>query len=273
MSTQPVLIKVILLGVWCLSLPFQCDASPAMPDLKDGRWVDLTHPFSSSTIYWPNADHFKLEKVFDGDTEGGYHYSANRYAAAEHGGTHMDAPIHFNLNGATVEKIQPEQTAGEAVVVDVSEKASKNRDYLVGPDDFLAFERSVGPIPRNAIVLIRTGYDKFWPDAERYLGTAERGDAAIAKLHFPGLSKEGAEWLVEQRKVRAVGLDTASIDYGQSRLFEAHRTFALHSVPVFENLDALDQLPQRGSILIALPMKIEAGSGAPLRAVAFIPRE
>lgn len=236
----------------------------------EGHWVDLTHSFSSATIYWPNAEHFQLEKVYDGHTAGGYHYSANRFAAAEHGGTHMDAPIHFDIKGATVEKIRIDQTVGPAIVIDVTAQSKANRDYRVMPSDFQAFEKRHGRIPKGAVVLIRTGFDRYWPDAKAYLGTRERGDAAIAQLHFPGLSPEGAEWLADQREVGAVGLDTASIDYGQSRLFESHRILALHSIPIFENLQSLGQIPEVGATVIALPMKIEGGSGAPLRAVAFV---
>jgi kynurenine formamidase len=252
----------------CLLMLAAC--APQDAALRNGRWVDLTHSFSAETIYWPNADHFKLEKVYDGHAAGGYHYSANRYSAAEHGGTHMDAPIHFDIKGQTVEKIGIEQTIGSGVVIDVTANSTLHRDYLVGPGDFLAFEAKQGRIPKGSIVLIRTGYDRFWPDARQYLGTDERGESAIPKLHFPGLSPEGARWLVEQRDVRAVGLDTASIDYGQSRLFESHRILALHAVPIFENLKGLDQLPVTGALVVALPMKIEGGSGAPLRAIAFI---
>lgn len=255
-------------GAICVAFLSSCAHQEV--NLTHGRWVDLTHSFSEATIYWPNAEHFKLEKVYDGHAAGGYHYSANRYAAAEHGGTHMDAPIHFDIKGETVEKIRIDQTIGPGIVVNVTGNTSNDRDYRVTPSDFLAFESKAGRIPNGAIVLIRTGYDRFWPDPKQYLGTDERGEAAIAKLHFPGLSPEGARWLVEQRGVRAVGLDTASIDYGQSRLFESHRILALHSVPIFENLKGLDQLPAIGTLVVALPMKIEGGSGAPLRAIAFV---
>ena len=246
-----------------------CAQQPAFSD--KGTWVDLTHDFSEQTIYWPNADHFKLETVYDGHTQGGYHYSANRYAAAEHGGTHMDAPIHFDIKGQTVDQIPITQTQGPAFVIDVSDKALKNPDYQIGIEALESFERAHGEIQRNSIVLIRTGYDRFWPDARRYLGTDARGDAAIAQLHFPGLSPEAARWLSEKRFIRAVGLDTASIDPGQSRVFESHRIFAVHSIPIFENLKHLDQLPATGSYVMALPMKIEGGSGAPLRAIALLP--
>ena len=246
-----------------------CAARPAAP-LTGGRWVDLTHAFSEKTLYWPNADRFKLETVFDGTTAKGYHYSANRYTAAEHGGTHVDAPIHFNAGAPTIERIPLEQTIGPAVVVDVSPKALANRDYLIGVADLTGWERAHSPLPAEAIVLLRTGYDRYWPDARKYLGTAERGEAAIAKLHFPGLAPEAAQWLV-QRRVKAVGLDTASIDYGPSTLFESHRILARNNIPIFENLAGLGQLPATSASLVALPMKIEGGSGAPLRAAAWLP--
>ena len=104
-----------------------------------------------------------------------------------------------------------------------------------------------------------------------YLGTRERGEAAVAKLHFPGIHPDAARWLVETRRIKAVGLDTASIDYGQSTLFETHRILYARDIPAFENLMNLDQLPARGASIVALPMKIKGGSGAPLRAVAIVP--
>ena len=144
-------------------------------------------------------------------------------------------------------------------------------DYQVAIADFERAERTLGPIPDGSIVLIHTGFSERWPDAARYLGTAERGEAAVADLHFPGLHPEAAEWLVENRAIKAIGIDTASIDYGQSTIFETHRVLSARDIPVFENLTALDRLPVRGALLMALPMKISGGSGAPLRAVALLP--
>ena len=121
-------------------------------------------------------------------------------------------------------------------------------------------------------MLIRTGYSKFWPDASRYLGTQERGAGAVAKLHFPGLHQDAARWLAETRRVKAVGLDTASIDYGQSTMYESHRILYERDIPAFENLTNLDRLPARGAFVVALPMKIKGGTGAPLRAIAMLPQ-
>jgi kynurenine formamidase len=93
----------------------------------------------------------------------------------------------------------------------------------------------------------------------------------VAKLHFPGLHPDAARWLIANRSVNAVGIDTASIDYGQSTQFESHRALFAAEIPAFENLTALERLPPAGARVIALPMKIAGGSGGPLRAVAILP--
>ena len=231
-------------------------------DLADARLVDLSHPFNSKTIYWPTAQRFKLTEVADGQTEGGWHYSANNFEGAEHGGTHLDAPIHFSAKGDTADKIPLRKVVGPAVTVDVRSKANADPDYLIGVSDLSAFEAANGQIARDTIVLLRTGWSSRWPDARRYLGTAERGDAAVPKLHFPGLSEEAARWLVTERRIRAVGIDTASIDRGQSTAFESHRVLGAAQVPVFENVTALDKVPAEGYQVVALPMKIEGGAAA-----------
>jgi kynurenine formamidase len=232
--------------------------------------VDLSHPFNERTIYWPTATQFKLTKVAEGETEGGWFYAANDFSAAEHGGTHLDSPIHFARGRDTTDEIPLRRLVGRAVVVDVSSRALRDRDYLISRADLRRWERRHGRIGRQTIVLLRTGYDRYWPDAERYLGTAERGQQAVPKLHFPGLAEGAARWLVRQRAVKAVGIDTASIDYGQSTDFIAHRVLGAANVPVFENLARLRRLPSRGFSIVALPMKIQGGSGGPLRIMAVL---
>ncbi|HXH18526.1 MAG TPA: cyclase family protein [Chitinophagales bacterium] len=235
-----------------------------------GKWIDLTHPFDEQTIYWPTSEPFRLDTVFEGVTEKGFYYSAFKYCAAEHGGTHLDAPVHFARGKNSVEQIPVEQLAGEAVVIDVSEKALKDRDYQVSVNDFLNWEKTNGQIPDDAIVLLRTGYGQYWTDKIKYIGTGERGQDAVAKLHFPGLHPGAARWLAGNRKIKAIGLDTPSIDYGQSTLFESHQILFEHNIPAFENVAHLDKLPVKGAFVIALPMKIRGGSGAPLRMVAVV---
>ncbi|MFQ5752360.1 MAG: cyclase family protein [bacterium] len=235
-----------------------------------GKIIDLTYSLGEDTIFWPTAEGFKLEVAFAGQTEKGYYYTANNFCTAEHGGTHIDAPVHFYKDRNTVDKIPLEQLIGKAVVVDVSEKCAADPDYLVTADDFLAWERAHGVRLNGFIVLIRTGFGKYWPDALKYLGTDEHGAEAVAKLHFPGLHPDAAKWLVENRSIKAIGLDTASIDTGQSTDFMSHVTLYAANIPAFENVANLDQLPETGFTIIALPIKIKGGSGGPLRIIALV---
>jgi len=241
--------------------------------LAQGKWIDLTHDFSEDTVYWPTAEGFELETVFEGNTDKGYYYTANKYTASEHGGTHIDSPIHFAQGKQTLDEIPLERLIGPAVVIDVTQNALSDPDYQIGVKDFTDWESKNGPIPDGSIVLLNTGYAKYWPDRVKYMGTDKRDDEAVKNLHFPGLDPKAAKWLVENRNINAIGLDTPSIDYGQSQLFESHRILFKENIPAFENVANLDKLPPKGAIIIALPMKIKGGSGGPLRIIAMLPEE
>ncbi|MGD8708417.1 MAG: cyclase family protein [Nitrosopumilaceae archaeon] len=237
----------------------------------NGKIIDLTHEYSDQTIYWPTEKGFELEEEFGGINEKGYYYAAKKFTAPEHGGTHMDAPIHFAENGKTVEQIPIEKLIATSIVIDVSEKVKEDSDYQITQNDFEVWENTHGKIPDNCIVFLRTGYSKFWPNREKYLGTSKMGNEALSELRFPGLHPETASWITQNRQLNAIGIDTQSIDYGRSTHFETHRILAKAEMPFFENVTNLDQLPPKGVFAIALPMKIKNGSGAPLRLIAIIP--
>ena len=124
--------------------------------LEPGRLVDLTHAFDADTLYWPTEAGFRLERTADGVTERGYYYAAGRFAAAEHGGTHLDAPIHFYKDRATVDAIPLDRLIGEGVVVDVSEKCAAERDYQIGIADLRSWEEAHGRLLVDVILLLRT---------------------------------------------------------------------------------------------------------------------
>jgi kynurenine formamidase len=239
--------------------------------VEDARLVDLTHPFDRETVYWPTGETFNLRSDFAGRTERGYYYTSNTFTAAEHGGTHTDAPIHFFEDRLTVDQLPLTNLIGPAVVVDLRQACADDRDYQITVDDLRQWETRHERTLGAAIVLLRTGYATHWPDLEQYLGTAERGQEAVAQLHFPGLAPEAARWLVEQRHVRAVGIDTASIDHGQSQDFGSHVVLCEHNTPILENVALTDDLLPHGFLLIALPIKIGGGSGGPTRIVAVLP--
>ena len=260
-----------VLWILAVSLGNIALAQGLQPPFPGGEIVDLSYAFDEETIFWPTEEGFVLEKGIAGRTEQGFYYVANRFRTAEHGGTHIDAPIHFSERGLTVDQIPLEQLLGTAVVVDVSAQCAANRDYQIRVADFQQWEATHGPIPQGGIVLLRTGFGRFWPRRESYMGTAERGLEAVPLLHFPGLHPAAAQYLLQERGIKAVGLDTPSIDYGQSKGFESHVTLFEANVPAFENLANLDRLPATGFFVVALPMKIRGGSGAPLRVVAVVP--
>jgi kynurenine formamidase len=243
---------------------------PAPVDLARFRLVDLSHAFDAATLYWPTASSgFELKQVHKGPTPGGFFYSAYSFCAPEHGGTHLDAPVHFAPNGASAEAVPLEQLIAPAVVIDVVARAAADPDYRLTAADVRAWEALHRPVPAGVIVLLRTGWSARWPDRKRYLGDDTPGDAS--KLHFPSYGREAAELLVA-RKVAALGVDTASIDHGPSADFAVHQVAAAGNVPGLENLTRLEELPETGAWLIALPVKIAGGSGGPLRAVAIVPR-
>lgn len=261
MSAEAEMRFVMMLGVVC---------AWSQNPFESGSWIDLSYAFDASTIYWPTAQPFEHETEFEGRTEKGYFYSAYRYSASEHGGTHLDAPIHF-AEGKTSDQLELSKLMGPVAVVDVSEKALKDPDYLVSVSDLTQYESKFGQLPSGSVVFLRTGYGRFWPDRTKYLGTDLVGPEAVPHLHFPGLDPAAATWLVSQRKIVMIGLDTPSIDRGQSTLFEAHQVLAAHDIAVIENLAQLEKIPEKGAWAIAMPMKIAGGSGGPARVAAWIP--
>lgn len=249
-------------------LAFSLAALAAAQAIDETKLVDLTYPFDENTVYWPTAKPFEWHRDAWGLSPGGYWYTAASFAASEHLGTHIDSPIHFGKGQASTDAIPLQRLIGPALVIDITAASTQNRDYQLRTTDLTAWEKTHQHISAGAIVLVRTGWGKFWPDRKRYMGTDKPGD--IANLHFPGISKEAAEFL-KSRKVDGVGIDTASIDHGASRDFMAHRILNGAGIYGLENVASLEKLPPTGATLIALPMKIRGGTGGPLRVVAILP--
>ncbi len=239
-------------------------------DIDPAKIVDLSHTYDANTVYWPtDRQGFELEKLEEGVTDGGWFYAANRFETAEHGGTHLDAPIHFARGKRTADEVPLSQLIGPLVVVDVTAKAAADSDYRVTVADLESWESKYGRIPDGAIVAMRSGWSERWPDRAEVLGTAVAGDTA--NLHFPGFSAESARFLVEKRKIGAVGVDTPSIDHGPSKDFIVHQIVNGANLAGLENLARLEDVPESGATIVALPMKIGGGSGAPVRAIALLP--
>lgn len=246
------------------------ESSPPGIDLSAARLIDLSYSYDDETLYWPTSPtSFQLEELAYGPSEGGYFYSAYSFCTPEHGGTHIDAPIHFAEGGRTTAEIPVRQLIAPGIVIDMSDEASQDPDARLSLDTVSAWEEENGPVPEGAIVLLKTGWGSLWPEAVPYLGDDTPGDAS--NLHFPAYGEEAARFLVEERAVGVLGVDTASVDYGQSKDFIVHQIAGARGVPNLENVAHVDELPEKGFWVVALPVKIGKGSGGPVRIVAIVP--
>lgn len=262
--------RIFLIYIVFIFYCFSCKTIDVQ-NLQAAKWVDLTYSFDSSTLYWPNnTKQFVHNTESKGITTKGFYYSSYSICTPEHGGTHLDAPIHFAAKKFTVDEIPLNSLTGNAVLIDVSKNALLNRDYKITISDIIDWGNNNGKIEPNTIILFKTGYGKYYPDRLNYFGTKKIGIDAIPELHFPGIDSSTALFLIKQRKIKSIGLDTPSLDFGQSTLFETHQILMGHNIPGFENLANLDLLPSKNIYVVALPMKIAKGSGAPLRIIAAI---
>ena len=236
------------------------------------KFIDMTFPFSEETIYWPTDKPFTPTVVFKGKTDGGYWYASNQYAASEHGGTHVDAPIHFSEHGRTIGQIPLQEWIGPAVKIDVTNKSISNRDYQLTVEDILAWEKKHGRIPEGAWVIMRSGIDgRFYPNKKEVLGTEKTGKTAVAELRFPGFSPEAVAFLLAKRTITGIAVDTPSIDPGSSKDFKVHQELCNAQKLALENIANLEKIPESGALLYVIPMFIKNGTGAPARVFAELP--
>ena len=227
------------------------------------RVVDLSYAINDKLVPWPGDEKWFEAKVNASVEKNGYF--TRSFWMLEHYGTHLDAPAHFPPGKATVDQIPAKQLLGPAVVMDVRAEGAKDADYQLPARGIEEWEKQHGRIPQGAIVLLRTGWASRWPDAKKY-----RNQDAQGRMHFPGFSVDAAKLLI-QRKASGLGCDTMSIDYGASTDFAVHHLALGSGLYHQENLADLSALPEMGAFLIAAPIKLEGGSGGPVRVFALLP--
>jgi kynurenine formamidase len=229
------------------------------------RIVDLTHDLDERSPFWPEGTEphpFHAKEVATFEPDG---YFARTLQIPEHFGTHMDAPLHFDPQGASLDQIGVEKFVVPAVVVDVTAGAASSPDYRVTVADLEQWVNAQGPMPSGCAVLIHTGWASRWPSQERYVNQDAQG-----VMHFPGLSIEAARYLLDHGHPVSIGIDTPSVDYGASEDFKVHHLTMAAGLYHLEDLANLDLLPATGACMIALPMKLRGGSGGPTRVLALV---
>lgn len=224
--------------------------------------VDLTHTMSPDFPTFFGVPGIEMEKKFDFKTDG---FNLYWWRIIEHAGTHLDAPIHFSEGGITAERIPAETLVAPLAVVDVAAKAARNPDYLLARDDLAAWERKYGRLPDNCCVAMHSGWARHVADAAKFLGK----DAA-GVLHFPGIGGEAAEWLLKQRKVVGLAVDTLSLDHGPSKDFKTHLLWLPSGRWGLENVANLDKVPPAGATLVVGLAKVKDATGGPARLIALV---
>ncbi len=226
------------------------------------RVLDLSYAINDKLVPWPGDTHWFEAQVNSTVEKNGYF--TRSFWMLEHYGTHLDAPIHFPPGTVTVDRIPTKQFFGPAVLIDARAEGARDADYQVPVARVEEWEKRHGRIPEGAIVLLRTGWSARWPDVKRYRNQDSQG-----RMHFPGFSVEAVKVLIE-RKVSGLGCDTLSADYGASNDFAVHHLALGAGLYHLENLADLSGMPEAGAFLIVAPIKLEGGSGGPVRVFAFV---
>ena len=236
--------------------------------IAEGRLnaIDLTYALDQHAPFWPEGSrvspfHATIAATYERDG-----YFGRNLQLPEHFGTHMDAPLHLDPKGASLDEIPVQDFLLRAVVVDVRAAVASNSDYRLTVQDLQNWESAHGTLPRGSAILMLTGWGSRWPSEERYMNQDAKG-----VMHFPGFSLEAARYLLDHVRPKAIGVDTPSVDYGPSQHFEVHQLTMHAGVYHLESLANVERLPATGAILISLPMKLRGGSGGPARVVALVP--
>jgi kynurenine formamidase len=248
-------------------------------DLTSGSWIDLTHPYQEGMPHYPGHGVFEYkDNPPRGLLPNGEYLAMGEIRVSEHIGTHMDAPNHFFQGGAATQDIPLDRLNGLAAVIDVSQQAKKST-YQIKVEDVLAWEKATGQKVDNRIVFFYTGYSQYWGDTKKYFGTDDANGGKPEEISFPSIGIDLANWLVKNRKVKAVGLDVSSTDLPNfpsvnESLHQVHVVLAKAGIPTFENVANLHQLVKqsKSAWIFAFPMKVENGTGGPTRIAAFVPK-
>ena len=268
-----VLVSLVIGTSWLAAILAK-DAAPAKPkslaitleqvERGETRIVDLTYALNERNAYWPAPGYSPFQQSTIATLEQNGVLSKS-FAMPEHLGTHLDAPNHFEKDRPSVAEIPASELFGPGIVIDISNQADQDADYRLSPRDVAAWEEEHGRIPDRAIVLLHTGWGRHWTNFTRYKNQDVEG-----RLHFPSYSVEAARFLIEQRHVRGIGVETLSIHYGISRDSAVHHLVNSASRFCLENVARLNELPPRGFHLIVAPIKIETGTGGPARIFAVL---
>ena len=226
--------------------------------------VDLSHVISPSIPLWPGDPHVVFKVVATMNKDG---YYLRKFTIGEHSATHMNAPNSFIAgNTQAITSYPPEQRVVPAVVIDVRDKAATNPDYRLTKQDVLNWEAKNGQIAPGSFVILFTGWEDKWNDPKAFINQDASGN-----LHFPGFAGATTRWLLADRQISGVGIDTHGVDPGLDTSYATNTQIAQAHKIAIECMANLDQLPPTGATLVLGPLQLKHGSGSPLSVMAFVP--
>ncbi|BBP76024.1 cyclase [Pseudomonas sp. Ost2] len=256
-----------LLAVWLATGITQGFAgekeAKGMQSIQFRKIVDLSHVISPSIPLWPHDPPVNFNVVATQEKDG---YYLRSFSMGEHSATHMNAPNSFHADGVGIDAYKPQSLVRPAVVIDVRAQAKANPDYVISIQDIKNWEHAHGPIARDSVVLLYTGWQDFWNDPKRFFNADDKGG-----LHFPGLGTDTATFLVNERHIAGVGTDTHGADPGQDTVYATNSQVLAKNGIILECLTNLDQLPAKGTTLVIGILRLQDGSGSPASVMAFAP--
>lgn len=233
-----------------------------MTCINYSKIIDLSHVITPSIPLWPDDPAVSFEVLASPEQDA---YYLRRFSMGEHSATHMNAPNTFYPDGIAIDGYSPESRVRPAVVIDVQGKVLENADYVINVEDVVGWEHEHGHIEAGSIVVFYTGWQRLWHDPQQFINEDEQG------LHFPGVGAAAAQFLVDQRQIAGIGIDTHGVDPGQDTTFASNHLVLAKAGIILECLTRLDQLPAKGSTLVIGLLRLEAGSGSPVSVLAFVP--
>lgn len=233
-----------------------------MTCINYSKIIDLSHVITPSIPLWPDDPAVSFEVLASQEQDG---YYLRSFSMGEHSATHMNAPNTFYPDGMAIEGYCPESLVRPAVVIDVQGKVLENIDYVINVEDVMGWEQVHGRIEAGSIVVFYTGWQRLWHDPEQFINEDEHG------LHFPGVGAGAAQFLLDERQIAGIGIDTHGVDPGQDTTFASNHLVLAKAGIILECLTRLDQLPPKGSTLVIGVLRLEAGSGSPVSVLAFVP--
>lgn len=234
-----------------------------MPAFSYSQILSLSHVIHPAIPRWPGDPPVEFEVVADLEQEG---YYLRRFAIGEHSATHINAPNSFFADGVGIDAYSPASLVVPAIVIDIWEQAAANPDYALRDRDIHLWEQQQGEIPAGSVVLLYTGWQAKWSDPVAFLNLDAQGIP-----HFPGFSTEATQFLLAERSIAGVGIDTHGVDGGLDTTFATNRQILVRQGIVLECLANLDQLPAIGTQLVIAPLSLQDGSGSPVSVLAFVP--